>query len=167
MTRRANRPTTTLLVRNCRKATLLARPFAGWLFVAACILAAGCSDGRTRTIEVTGRVTYGGGDWPKPGVLYFAPLEPIGNLPQRPGTAKFGTDGRFRARTFSDGDGLIPGRYRINIECWDTPPTMTNPTAAKSYIPSTFQTATANGLEVVVEPDATGPVEVAFDVPRS
>ena len=48
----------------------------------------------------------------------------------------FGTDGQFKAKTFEPGDGLMPGKYSISIECWDVPPNTTGnrPRAASSSV---------------------------------
>jgi hypothetical protein len=128
---------------------------------------AGCGKHTVPTVPVTGRITYAGGQWPKPGILYFTPSEAFDDLPCRPGTASFGADGKFRATAFANRDGLIPGSYRLHVECWEYPPSMDpKAPAAKSYIPSTFQATSQNGFEVRVDPDKDG-VELDLDVPKT
>ena len=47
--------------------------------------------------------------------------EPAAGMPIRPAWARFSTAGEFRPTSFSPGDGLVPGRYRVSIEAWDKP----------------------------------------------
>ena len=73
-----------------------------------------------------------------PGRLFFLPTEPSPGLPRRPGLAKFGVDGRFRAGSFAESDGLVPGTYAVRIECWEAPPTMESSRPAKSCLPAIY-----------------------------
>ena len=74
-------------------------------------------------------------------------------------------EGRFRATTQPNRDGLVPGTYRVGLEMWEVPPTMGGP-PAKSYLPQKYQSAVTSGLEVVVPADGDGMVEVSWDIPR-
>ena len=100
------------------------------------LLPACCGPGRPTTIPVTGTVTFGGKAPPAEGAIYFAPLEPAPGYDKRPGRARFGTDGLFAATSFEDGDGLLPGTYRVSIECWKSPPLMG--AAGNSHVPPDF-----------------------------
>ena len=126
----------------------------------------GCGRERPQTVPVLGRITYGGGDWPADGMLYFTTAKPAPGFPARPGSAAFGKDGSFSATTFQPNDGLMPGAYRVNIECWELRPSMDAP-AGKSYVPIKFQSGMTNGFEVVVPADSSGPIELSFEVPKS
>jgi hypothetical protein len=141
--------------------------FPGVFIAAVCVLVGGCSKSGVATIPVEGQITYGGGDWPKPGMLFFVVEEPAPNFPRKPGTAVFGTDGKFRVKTFAEGDGLIPGKYLVNIECWESPPSM-DPGApkAKSYVPEKLQSGQKNGFKVEISPDEKGPKVLKFDIPK-
>jgi hypothetical protein len=139
---------------------------AGQVLLIAVVALSGCSGNGIRTVPVRGKITYAGGEWPKAGAIYFTPIESAGQI-MRPGLARFGKDGVFSVRTFVDGDGLIPGRYLIKVECWETPPTLTpGAPEAKSYVPLAIQTGTAEGwkLDVPREEDL---VELTLDVPKS
>jgi hypothetical protein len=128
----------------------------------------GCERHGVPTIPVMGKITYGGGAWPAAGTLYFTPLEPADGMPQRPGRARFEREGTFRAQTFADADGLIPGRYCVNVECWETPPSMDASAAeAKSFVPTKYQSGRTSGFEVMVDRDGKGAVELNLDVPKS
>jgi hypothetical protein len=133
------------------------------ILVAIFLLATGCGDKGVKTIPVKGKITRDGGGWGRPGLIYFTAAEPAEGFPRRPGMADFDTDGNFVAETFNPGDGLIPGRYVVNLECWEVPPTMGGP-PAKSYIPEKFKHGSTSGFEVIVEADQRGPVVVNFDV---
>jgi len=121
----------------------------GALCVGLCVVA-GCGDSHG-LVSVRGRVTFGGGDPPVPGVLYFVPDGPPATgadtrTTPRAGSASFGTDGRFRAMTFRDGDGLRPGTYEVRVECKTAPPNADrNPRGWRDHVPAGF---VAPALEV-------------------
>ena len=68
-------------------------------------------------------------------MLFFAPSEPAEGFPRRPGTADFNEDGEFEASSFKTGDGLLPGKYVVNVECWEVPPSMGAGPPAKTAVP--------------------------------
>lgn len=137
------------------------------LLVAACGLLAlfGCGRGGPEVVPVRGKVTYGGGAWPKPGLLYFTTEQPAEGLPARPAMGRFGTDGNLTVSTFTKGDGLIPAHYKIGVECWEVPPSMESSLPPKSYVPRAYQSPLASGLEVTVK-SGQRVVEIDFDVPK-
>ncbi|MDY0169213.1 MAG: hypothetical protein RBS80_21905 [Thermoguttaceae bacterium] len=142
-----------------------ASPYAAFI---ACVFAvmfltiAGCGPRRPETVAVQGRVLFDGQPPPKEGMVYFAPLEPAEGFPRRPGRAEFDAQGKFRATTFDGGDGLIPGRYRVGIDCWEILPQADGP-PAKSLVPAAYREPATSGLELVVEPGARS-MTVEFDV---
>jgi len=106
--------------------------------VLATVFAMGCSKtDRPKTIRVSGKVTFAGEPPENPGALFFAPLEVEAGYPRRGGRALFDTDGEFAATSFDDGDGLVPGTYKVRVESWKRPPTMNDP--GVSYIPKGFE----------------------------
>jgi hypothetical protein len=131
------------------------------VLLAFAVTGCGGSD-RPDTIPVRGHLTYDGGDWPMPGRIYFTPLEPAEGFPRRPGTANFDTDGRFSAKTWEDGDGLMPGKYRISIECWKVPPTLQGPSPV-SYVPLDLQIAAKSEWELEVAPNSDA-IEIERDI---
>jgi hypothetical protein len=128
-------------------------------------LLAGCGSQGPDLVPVEGRVTLAGGGWQRRGMIYFTPEEPAPGYPRRPGMADFDLDGTYSAETFKPGDGLIPGRYIVNLECWEVPPKMGGP-PPKSYIPPKYQNGTTSGFQVTVPAGEDGPLTVNFDVPR-
>jgi len=129
------------------------------------LLLAGCSDDSLQVVRVEGQVTFGGGGWGRPGIIYFAPLEPAPGYPRLPGMADVDTVGNFRATTQPDRIGLVPGKYRASLEIWEVPPTMGGP-PSKSYVPRKYQTAASSGLEFEVPADGPGTVELSWDIPK-
>ena len=95
-----------------------------------------CGPSRPTTIPVRGTITFGGNPPPAEGAIYFAPIRVAEGFDKRPGRARFDTSGKFDATSFADGDGLVPGTYRVRIECWKSPPTMGAP--GNSYVPPDF-----------------------------
>lgn len=123
--------------RSRSKNPLLLKVAIGCLATAS-FLFLGCKKSdRPKTIPVTGTVTFTGEQPENPGALFFAPLEVEEGYPRRGGRAMFDTDGAFAATSFEDGDGLVPGTYKVRVESWKRPPTMNDP--GVSYIPKGFE----------------------------
>jgi len=137
----------------------------GLLLAGVLVPLVGCGPGGPEVVEIRGKVTYGGGEWPAPGVLYFTPAEAAPGLPLRPASAKFDTDGSFLVTSFDDGDGLVPGTYQVGVECWENPPSMDGGGPPVSYVSKAYESSKSSGLEVTVKP-GDGVVEVTFDVPK-
>jgi hypothetical protein len=113
---------------------------------------AGCGSGTPQTIAVTGRVTFDGQAPPGPGTVWFLPQEAAEGFPSRPATGDFDKEGRYTVKTFDPGDGLMPGKYVMRVDCWQTPPNMEGkPT--KSYLPSKYWSEKTSGFSVEIKPD--------------
>lgn len=136
----------------------------GWISVLT-ILAFqfGCGSNRPETVPVNGTVTLNNSPaWPVEGELYFLPVDPADGYVRRPGSASFGKDGIFVAKTWVEGDGLTPGKYKVMVTCWKNPPSITGP-AAVSYVDAKFQSGASSDLTLDVAPDA-GSIQVDWDV---
>jgi hypothetical protein len=132
-----------------------------WLLV-ICLALSGCWNNLPKTIRVSGRVTFDGGPPPAAGTVYFLPIEAGEGFPSRPAQAAFGPDGQFKATTFEPGDGLMPGKYLMTIECWESPPNMSgNP--VKSYVPKKYQAPQSSGFQLDIAP-TTKPQQITLDV---
>jgi len=129
------------------------------------LLAAGCGKSGPELVTVRGTVTYGGGEWPTEGMLYFTPDRPAAGMPTRPGRAKFGPDGSFSATSFEEGDGLVPGHYMVSVECWKVPPEMGSTRPPVSYVPDKYQGGQTSGVDLTIEPGASS-AKLDFDVPK-
>jgi hypothetical protein len=131
--------------------------------VAVMALAAqGCSGGnQLPLVPVSGRVTFAGGPCPAAGNVTFVPVEGTPGLPRRPGAAKFETDGEFTVTSFAEGDGLLPGKYRVSITCYSglPDPTSPDPFGDVSYVPNGFELP-----ELIVQAESE-PVELTYNVP--
>jgi hypothetical protein len=114
------------------------------LALVALALWVGCSD-RPKTVAVHGRVTLDGGPVPHQGVIYFTSTETA-----RPGMGHFDEQGEYVATTWHEGDGLLPGKYQVHLECWQQPPNMEG-IPVKSYLPSNYMASSTSGLELVVD----------------
>ena len=121
-----------------------------WLSVAMA-LAGGCGGGdRPKTIRIEGKVTLDGSDWPQEGELYFLPIAPAEGYPRRAAAARFGKDGTFSSPTsWEEGDGIVPGKYRLFVECWKIPPTRTGPPPL-SYVADKYMAGATSDLEVTI-----------------
>jgi hypothetical protein len=122
---------------------------------------AGCGQEGPERVIVSGHITYGGGAWPKPGVIYFTPLGGPAGTTIHPGLGHFDTYGEYTAQTFATGDGLVPGKYRLHVECWEVEPSPDPKHGPpKSYVPGKLTLAE---LDV---PQGAGSMTADFDVPK-
>jgi hypothetical protein len=132
------------------------------LLMGVCLLAIGCGGNGLPMTAVSGKVTFDGAPPPAGGRITFTPTEVSGDLPRRPGLGRFNTDGTFVVSSFREGDGLVPGAYRVKVSCLKGLPDVTQrDSSAISYV--------APGHEpepLVIERDS-GPIEVHYDVPKN
>jgi hypothetical protein len=111
---------------------------------------------------VSGVVTVDGRDPPGMGKIMFTPTQPAAGFPRRPGIARFDVDGAYQVQSWDPGDGLVPGLYKVSVECWETPPNLEGKTV-KSYIAKQHLSPSTSGLELTIEPDA-GSVEYNIEL---
>ena len=115
------------------------------------LVLAGCGSNLPQTVRVSGRVTFDGKAPPAAGSIYFLPVEAAEGFPSRPAIGEFDASGQYRATTFEPGDGLMPGKYIMHIECWQSPPNLEgNP--VKSFVPQKYQAANTSGFKVEITP---------------
>lgn len=122
---------------------------------------AGCGGNDLPLVPVSGTVTFDGGPCPAVGNVNFTPIEVAPGLPKRPGSGRFREDGKFVVTSFKEGDGLLPGRYRVAITCFSGLPDRSSPDpfGAVSYVPDDYRP-----VELVVE-EGDDPITVNYDVP--
>ena len=146
------------LLRNRRLRVPLAWPGA---IVGA--LLAGCGSERAvKTVPVEGVVRLESGPWPAGGNISFVSLEAAPGYPLRPGWAVFDREGKFSAGCFEDGDGLVPGTYAVNIDCWDVSQQRGGKQTTGSCIPTKYQ---RGFQELAVPADASEPLTVEWVIP--
>jgi len=130
------------------------------LFLLCLLLAvAGCGN-EHGTVKVSGKVTVGGDPPPGPGTITFTVVEPASGFPNRPAMAKFEDDGDYAATSYDPGDGLLPGKYKVAVECYETPPNMDGK-PVKSFIAKKYMNGETSGLEIDVEPKSSS---IDFDI---
>lgn len=128
------------------------------------LVTGGCGPSGPQRVPVSGKVTYGGGNWPSEGQIGFAPIENASGSSSGIGIAKFDRTGNYEVTTPSGNSvGLYPGSYQLRIECWDPPPQMGGP-PAKDCLPPRFAAQNRDLLTIEVKPGE--PVVYNFDVPR-
>ncbi len=117
--------------------------------IAVSLLGCGGAD-RPTTVPINGKVTLNKGTWPIAGTLFFLPLEPAAGLPRRAATAKFETDGVFETPcSWTEGDGVVPGRYKVYVECWKVRPTRAGPPPV-GYTTPKYQSGATSDIEVEI-----------------
>src|SRR5262245_53434542 len=130
------------------------------LFLAsAALLLSACGPSGPPKIKVNGKITFGGGDWPKPATLDFTALKTAEGMPNLPQSVVVQGDGKFTV-------DLVPGEYVVNTTCWEVEMTPDNPNSGKSYIPKAFREGDQRP-KVSVPLGAKGPIEVNWDIPKS
>jgi len=135
--------------------------------LAALVVFSGCGSDRPQTIPIRGRVTFEGGPPPAPGVLYFTSDDPAEGFPRRPASADFDVEGRFEVKSWDAGDGLVPGRYKVTVECWEVAPMM-GEGPPKSYVPEKYQSTATSDLEIeITRDDSSREIELDVREPRS
>lgn len=127
-------------------------------------LLVGCTKSKVDIVPVRGRVTYGGGDWPAAGTIYFQPKTAAAGLPLLAAVASFGTDGKFAAKT-AQRTGLVPGIYTVRIECWEEAPKMSAPNSGKSWVDKQYEHGPTADYEINVPADSSG-LDLNFDIPK-
>lgn len=137
-------------------------------YLLVCLLAgmlsslAGCGNGMPQTVKITGMVTFDGKAPPGPGIVYFLPKESAEGFPLRPATGEFGANGFYRTTTFEQNDGVMPGKYKMYIECWEQEPNMEGK-PVKSHVPKKYQSAETSGYELDISKE-TKAKEVNLDL---
>ena len=138
-------------------------PWLAGSLAVALVLAIGCGNPRG-TVPVEGRVMFGGQSPPTSGFVYFVPRGDDPSVAgRRPGAALFTTDGTFKATTFEDGDGLIPGTYEVRITCEGhaaVPGKDAHFSRLVNHVPTDFRPA-----DVTVPTDGPRPFRIDIDVP--
>jgi major membrane immunogen (membrane-anchored lipoprotein) len=84
--------------------------------IAASMAVMGCNEddsGLARRYRVTGKVTYKGEPVSK-GTIAFEPTNPGGRV-----ASGYIENGSYTLRTFTDGDGALPGDYKVSIASSD------------------------------------------------
>jgi hypothetical protein len=102
----------------------------------------GCGDKMPQRVQVSGHVFFDG----KPletGTLTFQ------TPGQRMGYALLGTGGKFTATTFTENDGLMPGKHKVAVISKE----VINADTQKWFVPKKYCDIITSGLEI----DITGP----------
>ena len=121
----------------------------------------GCGPSRPATVPVSGRVVAPKGVWPASGLLVFLPDAAEPGVATRPGRAVFGTDGRFTAGAFAADDGLLPGRYRVIVQCGE--PLGNDDAPTVSHVPTRYGSPSTTDLTLDVPASSRG-VEAVFSL---
>ena len=127
----------------------------------AAIALTGC-DGGLPTVPVTGQVTFAGSAPPAAGTITFMPMEAKAGMPRRPGSGRFSPDNSaYEVTSFTSGDGLVPGRYAVNISCYTSPPTSARP---ETFVTNNAVPQSWKPQELVIE-EGSDALEMNYDVP--
>ncbi|HBO44437.1 MAG TPA: hypothetical protein DD670_10990 [Planctomycetaceae bacterium] len=123
------------------------------------VLAGGCGPSGPKRVKVEGKVTFNGSPPPADGSFYFAPSKPAPGFPARPAYATFSMgDGTFVVGSVKSDDGLVPGVYRVTLECWRQQPSADG-TPGRSHVPEGYIPP-----ELEIKVDESGPIRFDFDV---
>lgn len=121
---------------------------------------------RPPTYPVTGVVMHAGA--PVAGATVVFVSEPSDGSSQVAAVGRTDGAGRFRLRTFRDGDGAVAGSHAVQIEklTWIRQPADhpedSRPPEPVSLLPERYRTAATSGLTAAVAPSRTN--EFRFDL---
>lgn len=122
------------------------------------ILASGCGPSGPKRLQVHGKVTFNGAPPRADGSVYFSPVQAAKGFPARGGYGTFvAGDGSYVVGSVKPDDGLMPGRYRVTIECFQQPPIGGSP--GKSLVPAGYVAP-----ELDIKADDAGPNQFDLDV---
>ncbi len=93
---------------------------------------ASCGPPGIPTVPVKGKITFGGGEWPKPATLDFAMVQSAAGMPNTPASVVVQADGAFNIK-------LVPGQYVVNLTCQEIEMQPDNPNSGKSFIPDRYR----------------------------
>lgn len=122
----------------------------------------GCGRDVPDLVPVSGRVQFDGGPPPAAGVIHFLPLESSSNSPRRPAMGNFDTDGYFQVVSFNGTKGLVPGKYRVRIECFAHQPSP----APGEYEKANLVPADYQPPELIVDAEEGSIDNLIYDVPK-
>ncbi len=103
-------------------------------------LVAGCSDGRPTRVKVSGDVTIDGAPL-KFGSVLFVPEQ------GRPAGAGLDDQGHFELTTYEKGDGIIPGKYKVQIRGTES----VGENAQRWHAPKKYSNADSSGFEFDIQ----------------
>jgi hypothetical protein len=84
--------------------------------VVVVVLLGGCSGNyRPKTIPITGRVLIDGQPPGEMGKIHFTPTHAAEGYVKRPAMGAFNVDGVYHVMSWTPDDGLVPGRYIVNV----------------------------------------------------
>jgi hypothetical protein len=112
----------------------------------------GCGRKRQPTLPVEGKVVYQGKPLTFGEVLFQPDAGPVAS-------GKIQSDGTFRLSTYRNGDGAVPGVYRVEITCYEgqRPAAVQGPGRGergpgKSLIPAKYANFNISELQAEVKP---------------
>jgi hypothetical protein len=128
----------------------LKRLAAAVVAASALVLAAGCGNGSGR-VQVTGTVRIDGQPLAN-GTVTFFPVD--AGAGKTRSTGSLGADGQYRLSTYTRGDGVLPGGYRVAVLSYKLMPD--GATQSKDYaIPKRYFFVEESGLTAEVSDKST------------
>jgi hypothetical protein len=117
---------------------------------------AGCNS--SPVVPVSGKIVFLSREQPKVCRLSFVPIEDATTGSVRGSGAVMESDGTYEATEYQGVNGLLPGRYKVNVEYYDLKPGG-NPDVEGDWVRQEHQAG-----ELVVEP-GSGAIEHVVEVP--
>lgn len=133
-----------------------AHPYSPWhasLLLATTVLALGCGDGRPTRVKVSGQVLIDG----VPLTVGSVTFVPDG---ARPSSGKIDSSGRFTLTCYDGGDGVVPGRHRVQVSALE----VISASKAKWHAPPKYTDFRTSEIEYeITEPTDDLKIELTWD----
>lgn len=132
------------------------------LFASLVLAAAlGCGSSAGDLVPVAGRVTWEGAAVTSGNVTFVPAAAAAG---ARPSTGQIQADGSYQMSTFTKGDGVPPGTYRVAIDSTPPPPieVMPGQQLPMGPVPASYANPETSGLEATVEAGAARTIDFAL-----
>jgi hypothetical protein len=137
----------------CRLKKTLSKAMSLRLMTAVALLAPGCGDNRPERVTVSGQVLIDGQPLTGGNVKFV----PDGS---RPSSGKLDAAGTFKLTCYDGGDGVVPGRHRVQISAME----VLSASKVKWLAPPKYADFRTSGLEFeITEPTDDLTIELTWD----
>lgn len=109
-------------------------------------------------------MTYNGQPVPR-GTVRFDPRGGDAAKETRPASGILQPDGTFEMKSYANRDGVLPGEYAVAVFALREYTMLASPDEKPDYaVPARYTRSDTSGLSANIAADASGPIELNFDL---